>query len=272
MMRNFLVLLTILFVGVSCSSPSSTYTTYVYTPRFAVYSFTLNSRWKISHEYLDFNKIGEPQIGGCNYGYANSTIAARQEGIRLAGDMFEKDGHIFQLARNYTNNSIMPIDMDRKVLGRPYTSELGAGNDANGKPLPVVVNQVTNFDTIAYDRIGGVSYCIYLQKSSSSSIVNDINETKKLLDTAWKECTRWESEFHVQRGTNNWICFKHWNRCNYLGDSSESWYLPIGDGAYYYKVCFTYQSEAFKTMSEEYVKGRAIFDRILDSFKIEEIK
>ncbi|HNX94729.1 MAG TPA: hypothetical protein PKL14_06165, partial [Holophaga sp.] len=110
MMRNFLVLLTILFVGVSCSSPSSTYTTYVYTPRFAVYSFTLNSRWKISHEYLDFKKIGEPKIGGCNYGYANSTIAARQEGLRLAGDMFEKDGHVFQMARNYTDNSIMPID------------------------------------------------------------------------------------------------------------------------------------------------------------------
>ena len=272
MMRSLLALLTILFVGVSCSSPSSTYSTYVYSPRFAIYSFTLNSRWKISHEYLDSNKIGEPQIGGCNYGFGNSTLAARQEGVHLAGDMFEKDGHVFQMARNYTDNSIMPIDMDREVLGRPYTSRLGGGKDANGKPLPVVVNQLQRFDPICSDWISGFNYEIYLKSTKAQGIEEGIESQKQLLGTAWKETSNWEPVVRIRRGANEWYLFKNWNRALYMADASEDWYLPIGDSGYYYHLCFSYKTSIMKNNPEEYQKGRAVFDRILDSFKIEEIK
>jgi hypothetical protein len=158
MMRSFLALLSILFVSISCSNPSSSYATYVYTPRFGLYSFVLNGKYRISHEYLAFNETGQPRMGGCSYSYGNSNIESEKKFLYLAGDMFEHDGHVFQT--EIRDNKLVNEDMDRYVLGRPYTSRLGGGKDANGKPLPVILNQMTYFKPICHDRIGGVSYSI----------------------------------------------------------------------------------------------------------------
>lgn len=280
MMRYFLMLVLAGLVS-SCSlsrNPSTYPVAREYIPQYITIEFTLNKRYRIQHDY--FTGGYDLGIGGCAYRGLETPPELQAIGKQLCGEMYEGNGRIFQSGQThekspktgkYTEWRAATADMSNYVLGMPGVSKLGGGKDAQGNPLPVVVNKYIDFRPICGDRVGGFDFGIRLQKSSSQTIQEGIDLKKKLFDTAWEGVSSWEPECHVQRGGHDWILFKSWLRADYLADARESWYLPIGDGAYYYHVSFAYKSASLRNDPDQYAKGRAMFNHLLDSFKIERL-
>lgn len=231
----------------------------MYVPQYIDFMYKIDGKVQVKHSYLFgagvkkcryAGELAEPYMedGQLLYPYKNIEIK----------NFFEKNGHIYQGQANRDNN----------VLGFPRTSRLSGDKDPVTGKLKSFVTEVWRFDSLCSSRIGSSEYTIYLQKSSSLSIAEDIAQTKKLLGGAWKKFVRMEAESSVERGNNRWIVFKTWNRAMYLGDAAEEWFLSISDGSYYYKLIFTYKSAMRERNDPEYLKARAAFDRILDSFEV----
>ncbi len=279
-MRYFLLLVMAGLLS-SCSlsrNPSTYPVAREYIPQYITLEFTLNNRYRIQHDY--FTGGYDLGIGGCAYRGLETPPELQAIGKQLCGVMYEDNGRVFQRGQThekspktgkYTEWRAATSDMSNFVLGQHAVSKLGGGTDAQGNPLPLFVNNYIRFVPFCSDQIGGFEFGIRLQKSSSQTIREYIEHRKNLLNTAWKEVSSWEPECHVKRGSNDWILFKSWNRADYLADAGEDWYLSIGDGAYYYLVSFSYKSASIKNNPDQYAKGRAMFNHILDSFKIERL-
>lgn len=231
----------------------------VYVPQYIDFRYKIDGKVQVKHSYL----FG-PGVKKC--AYVGELARPYMEGGQLLypyknvdiKNFFEKNGHIYQGQAN----------SDLEVLGSPKTSRLGGEIDPKTGKQEIFVTELWSFSPLCYSRIGSSEFGIYLQKTSALSIAQDIAQTQKLLGGAWKKYARWEPENIVQRGNNKWTVFKKWNRADYLSDAAERWYLPIGDGSYYYRVIFTYKSAMRDNNDPEYLKARAAFDHILDSFEV----
>jgi len=234
----------------------------IYIPQYADFTYVIDGKVQVKHSYLfgpgvkPCGYVGElaesyMQDGDLLYPYQNAQMK----------NFFEKNGHIYQGQAN----------RDTEVLGYPYISRLGGELDPETGNEKTYVTELWSFDYLCHSRIGSSEYTIYLQKSSSLSIAQDIEQKKKLLSGAWKPYAHWDLVTEVKRGNNTWTVFKKWNRADYLSDAAEYWYLSLGDDSYYYKVVFTYKSAMRASNDEQYLRSRAMIDHILDSFEVREL-
>ena len=230
----------------------------LYVPQYSNYSFTLDNKYHISHEYFTAQDGGP---WGCSYHYPDG---------KTVGDVFEKDGHVFQMGRSNREPKPVAYSIDRWVLGTRTISPLTGTYNPQTKKVEGGKTHV-DFKSFCADRVGSHTYNVSLRKSSAETIDEGIHHLMWLFQNVWKELVRWEAPIEVWRGENRWIVFKFWNRAMYLYDAAEEWYLPIGDGAYYYNVSFAYKSSDLVENPVDYAKARAMFDRIIDSFQIEQI-
>jgi hypothetical protein len=233
--------------------------TRTYVPKYIDFMYKIDGKVQVKHSYLFGSgvkkcayagELAEPYMedGQLLYPYKSAEMK----------NFFEKNGHIYQGRAN----------RDNVVLGYPNVSRLGGDIDPKTGEQETIVTELWSFNSLCHSRIGSSEYTVYLQKTSSLSIAQEIAQTKKLLGGAWKKSVRLEPESIVQRGNNKWTVFKTWNRAMYLGDAAERWYLPLGDGSYYYKLIFTYKSAMKEHNDPEYLNARAAFDHILDSFEV----
>ena len=218
--------------------------------KYSRVDFTLAERYQVSHEYFAGWAYGRPV-----------------EGKR---SIFERNGHLYQ----FSESSGAPFisNMDRFIIGRPIVSRLCANYDYSvNQCMEEAVNVMWEFDPLCSDRIGEAAFVIYLHKASSITIEQFIAEQKRLTDTAWAKVSRTEPPIQERRGANEWTLYKEWNKALYLSDASEQWYLPIGNGNYYYFINFTYKSASRATNDPQYLNAREAINRILDSFQIREL-
>lgn len=249
------------------SSCAQTYTpenpqAQIYTPRYIDFTYKIDDKVQIRHSYL----FG---VGVKKCYYAGELATPYMEDYQLLypyksdvmRDFFEKNGHIYQGRAN----------RDKNILGYPHTSQIGTRTDPGTGEKITMIHKLWLFDSLCGGYVGPFSFSIKLQKSSYLSIAEEIAQTKELLGSAWKEFARWEPESTVQRGNNTWTVLKTWNRAFYLADATEEWYLPVADGAYYYSVSFSYKTPMLERDPDQYAKGRAMFDHILDSFVVRQL-
>ncbi|GAB3263571.1 DUF769 domain-containing protein [Chitinimonas naiadis] len=246
----------------STTSNSAAPVVKVYTPRWAIYDFVLNGRYHIHHEYFAFGTSREPIArGGCGYALDDDR----------AGPMYERDGRLYQDGINAKGPSTM--SMDRYAVGMRRKGMLGGLIDkTTGIKGETVHFDYNQFAPLCSDRVGSSDYSVYLQAAKVLTIEQDAQAEQQLLDRAYKGYSKWEPLVTEARGGSRWRVSRTWNYLDYLSDSTEYWYLPIGESGYYYKVGFTYKSVDLKNgPAEQYLRSRQAFEHILDSFEITEV-
>jgi hypothetical protein len=261
--KQLLLLISLVVIG-SCAQIDTATTPQIreYSPRYIDFTYKIDGKVQIRHSYLFgagvqkcyyAGELAKPYMDDYQlvYPYQSDEIY----------DFFEKDGHIYQGDAN----------SDKNVLGSPFTSRLGGDIDPVTGKQKIIVTKLWTFDSFCSGWVAGFGFSLGLQKTSYLSIAEEIAQTKELLGGAWKEFVRWEPETTIQRDNNTWVVFKTWNRAIYLADATEDWYLPVADGAYYYHLAFDYKSSMLKRDPDQYAKGRAMFDHILDSFVVRQL-
>ncbi len=258
----WLIAMSVLLAACGTLDSSSRSVSRVYVPQFIKFEYNFMGKYRVSHEYL----YG-PGVESCFYvgkrakSYMEDGQAMYPYASPRMDDFTELNGHVFEGG----------VTMDINVIGIPEISELTGHYDKVKKEwvggMPYV-----DFEPLCSDWVGSHDFMVELHKSSSMSIGESIANDRLFLDGPWKQVSHWLPPYHVRRGKNDWLVFKSWNRAIYLADASEDWYLPIGDGAYYFKISFAYQSGEMKDDPVQYARARAMFDHIIDSFKIEKLR
>lgn len=227
---------------------------------FTTYNFSFLNRYQITHDYL----FG-PGVEDCHYGKQGKSKMMNGYSVFIhdkVGDMVERDGKLYQFSYWQRMGGWYEADMSGHVIGMEMTYK-----------IPGVAGQkYRSFEPICADWVNtNFNFLISLKKESAESIKEQIEEIKMLSREAWKGSS-WEEPTRVQRAGNQWILFRHRYPAMYLADQSEEWYLPVADTGYYYRVSFSYRSDAPENSPDEYGRFRAAFDRIIDSFKIEPVE